>query len=130
MDKNRPAGEHNLVEWAKPYLTNKRKVLRIIDTRLEGQHTQAEALKASNLALHCICVDPKFRPTMNEVVASLEQLQDSKGHTKTNQNDRNPNHRHTHSSDDNRHHRRRGADEASTRKVTSYPKPALNPLST
>ncbi|KAG0466562.1 hypothetical protein HPP92_018142 [Vanilla planifolia] len=26
LDKNRPSGEHNLVEWAKPYLTNKRRI--------------------------------------------------------------------------------------------------------
>ncbi|KAE8678912.1 Protein kinase APK1A [Hibiscus syriacus] len=26
VDKNRPSGEHNLVDWAKPYLANKRKI--------------------------------------------------------------------------------------------------------
>uniref|UniRef100_A0A0D3C8B2 Protein kinase domain-containing protein n=1 Tax=Brassica oleracea var. oleracea TaxID=109376 RepID=A0A0D3C8B2_BRAOL len=29
MDRNRPSGERNLVEWAKPYLANKRKILRL-----------------------------------------------------------------------------------------------------
>ncbi|OVA16512.1 Protein kinase domain [Macleaya cordata] len=130
VDKNRPAGEHNLVEWAKPYLTNKRKVLRFLDSRLEDQYTQGVALKAANLALQCLSVDPKFRPTMDEVVAALEQLQDSKENTKTNQNDRNPNHHHVHSSTGTRNHRRRGVDEASTRKVASYPRPSANPLYT
>ncbi|KAF2547023.1 hypothetical protein F2Q70_00019576 [Brassica cretica] len=29
MDRNRPSGERNLGEWAKPYLANKRKILRL-----------------------------------------------------------------------------------------------------
>ncbi|KAE8727999.1 Protein kinase APK1B [Hibiscus syriacus] len=36
IDKNRPSGEQKLVEWAKPYLDNKRKVFRVLDNRLEG----------------------------------------------------------------------------------------------
>ncbi|CAL9130813.1 unnamed protein product [Musa textilis] len=42
VDKNRPHGEHNLVEWARPYLTHKRKIFRIIDNRLEGQYSPTE----------------------------------------------------------------------------------------
>ena len=38
VDKNRPSGQHNLVEWAKPYLANKHKLLRVLDNRLEGQY--------------------------------------------------------------------------------------------
>ncbi|KAJ4725805.1 Protein kinase [Melia azedarach] len=51
VDKNRPSGEHNLVEWAKPYLANKRKIFRIIDNRLEGQYTLEGAYKAATLSL-------------------------------------------------------------------------------
>ncbi|EMS62888.1 Protein kinase APK1A, chloroplastic [Triticum urartu] len=36
LDKNRPSGEHNLVEWARPYLTSKRRVFHILDARLGG----------------------------------------------------------------------------------------------
>ncbi|XAR58985.1 Non-specific serine/threonine protein kinase [Bertholletia excelsa] len=74
IDKNRPTGEHNLVEWAKPYLGNKRKVFRILDTRLEGQYAHEIACQAANLALRCLSLDPKFRPDMDEVVKELEQL--------------------------------------------------------
>ncbi|KAK1322512.1 hypothetical protein QJS10_CPA03g01635 [Acorus calamus] len=45
VDKNRPSGEHNLVEWARPYLNNKRKIFRILDTRLEGQYSLNGAQK-------------------------------------------------------------------------------------
>ena len=79
VDKNRPSGEHNLVEWAKPYLASKRRVLQIFDARIEGQFLVGEALRAVNLAIKCLSKEPKNRPNMNEVVKTLEQLQDLNG---------------------------------------------------
>ncbi|XP_070675100.1 receptor-like cytoplasmic kinase 176 isoform X2 [Malus domestica] len=76
VDKNRPSGEHNLVEWAKPYLASKRKVIQIFDGRIEGQYSLDEALRAVNLAIQCLAVEPKSRPTMDDVVKALEQLQE------------------------------------------------------
>ncbi|XP_050386861.1 receptor-like cytoplasmic kinase 176 [Argentina anserina] len=76
VDKNRPTGEHSLVEWAKPYLASKRRVLQIFDARIDGQYPEASALKAVNLAIRCLSTEPKFRPVMSEVVKSLEQLQE------------------------------------------------------
>ncbi|KAL2332135.1 hypothetical protein Fmac_019716 [Flemingia macrophylla] len=75
IDKNRPSGQHNLVEWAKPYLANKRRVFRALDTRLEGQYSTDDACKVATLALRCLSTESKFRPNMDEVVTSLEQLQ-------------------------------------------------------
>ncbi|KAK8315657.1 hypothetical protein V6Z12_D01G257900 [Gossypium hirsutum] len=75
IDKNKPSGEHNLVEWAKPYLTNKRRVFRVLDTRLQGQYSLNRVQKAAHLALHCLAKEPKSRPSMDEVVKRLEQLQ-------------------------------------------------------
>ncbi|KAL6574718.1 hypothetical protein OROMI_012003 [Orobanche minor] len=82
IDKNRPTGERNLVEWAKPYLTNKRRIFRVMDTRLEGQYSVDRAVKAAKLALQCLCMDPRSRPSMDEVVTALDQLQDSKDASK------------------------------------------------
>lgn len=81
VDKNRPSGEHNLVEWARPYLTNKRKIFRILDSRLEGQYTLDTAYRVSALAYRCLSIESKFRPTMEEVVKELEQLQHSSNET-------------------------------------------------
>ncbi|XP_062208233.1 receptor-like cytoplasmic kinase 176 isoform X1 [Phragmites australis] len=78
LDKNRPSGEHNLVEWARPYLTNKRRIFRILDARLGGQYSLAGAQKAAALALRCLSGDSRNRPRMDQVVAALEQLQDAK----------------------------------------------------
>ncbi|KAK1415558.1 hypothetical protein QVD17_31341 [Tagetes erecta] len=76
IDKNRPTGEQILVEFAKPYLTNKRRILYIMDPRLAGQYSPNVAMRAAMLATKCLLKEPKHRPSADEVVKSLEQLQD------------------------------------------------------
>ncbi|KAL3650146.1 Interface between microtubules and kinetochore protein [Castilleja foliolosa] len=77
LDKSRPHGEQSLVEWARPYLSNKRKVLRVMDARIEGQYSAAGALKAATVAVRCLALEPKYRPVMSEVVKALEHLQNN-----------------------------------------------------
>ncbi|XP_027333292.1 receptor-like cytoplasmic kinase 176 [Abrus precatorius] len=77
LDNNRPSGEHNLIEWAKPYLNSKRRIFQVMDARIEGQYTLREAMKVANLAVQCLSVEPRFRPKMDEVVRTLEELLDS-----------------------------------------------------
>ncbi|XP_044462166.1 receptor-like cytoplasmic kinase 176 [Mangifera indica] len=77
IDKNRPSGEQNLVEWAKPYLQSKRRIFQVMDPRIEGQYSRSAALKAAALTFVCLSSEAKYRPTMDEVVKALEQLQDS-----------------------------------------------------
>ncbi|KAG7553838.1 Serine-threonine/tyrosine-protein kinase catalytic domain [Arabidopsis suecica] len=86
IDKNQPVGEHNLVDWARPYLTNKRRLLRVMDPRLQGQYSLTRALKIAVLALDCISIDTKSRPTMNEIVKTLEELHIQKEALKEQQN--------------------------------------------
>ncbi|XVF43054.1 hypothetical protein PTKIN_Ptkin02bG0010100 [Pterospermum kingtungense] len=74
MDKNRPNGEHNLVEWARPHLGERRRFYRLIDPRLEGHFSVKGAQKAAQLAAHCLSRDPKARPLMSEVVEALKPL--------------------------------------------------------
>ncbi|CAA6672754.1 unnamed protein product [Spirodela intermedia] len=62
MDKNRPNGEHNLVEWARPYLGERRRFYRLVDPRLEGNFSLKGAQKAAQLAHLCLSRDPKARP--------------------------------------------------------------------
>lgn len=76
VDKNRPPGEQNLVEWARPYLNDKRKFYKLIDPRLEGQYSVKGAQKAAVLSHHCLSRDPKSRPLMGDVVDTLKPLQD------------------------------------------------------
>ncbi|OIW16141.1 hypothetical protein TanjilG_18856 [Lupinus angustifolius] len=77
LDNNRPSGEHNLIEWAKPYLSSNRRIFQVMDARIEGQYTLRNAMKVADLVVLCISAEPRFRPKMEEVVAALEQLQDS-----------------------------------------------------
>ncbi|GER41449.1 protein kinase superfamily protein [Striga asiatica] len=74
MDKTRPKDEHNLVEWARPHLCDKRRFYRMIDPRLEGRFSVKGAQKAAHLAARCLCRDTKARPTMSEVVEVLKPL--------------------------------------------------------
>ncbi|KAK4790446.1 hypothetical protein SAY86_017750 [Trapa natans] len=74
MDKTRPNGEHNLVEWARPHLGEKRRVFKLIDPRLEGNFSMKGAQKAAQLAARCLSRDPKLRPLMSDVVEALKPL--------------------------------------------------------
>ncbi|CAL9750668.1 unnamed protein product [Musa acuminata subsp. burmannicoides] len=76
MDKSRPSRHQNLVEWARPLLINGRKLLKILDPRMEGQYSNRVATDVASLAYRCLSQNPKGRPTMNQVVESLESLQD------------------------------------------------------
>ncbi|KAF3437752.1 hypothetical protein FNV43_RR20508 [Rhamnella rubrinervis] len=72
VDKTKVGVEQNLVDWARPYLGDRRKVFRIMDTRLEGQYPQKGAFMVAILALQCIS-EAKLRPQMSEVLHALEQ---------------------------------------------------------
>lgn len=74
MDKSRPHGEHNLVEWSRPYLDEKRRFYRLVDPRLEGRFSIKGAQKTVQLAARCLSRDAKIRPAMSEVVEALEPL--------------------------------------------------------
>ncbi|KAF0929748.1 hypothetical protein E2562_024437 [Oryza meyeriana var. granulata] len=81
LDKSRPPREQTLADWALPMLTHKRKVMAIVDPRLAaagggGGELPARAVhKAAMLAYHCLNRNPKARPLMRDIVASLEPLQ-------------------------------------------------------
>ncbi|WOG83322.1 hypothetical protein DCAR_0102497 [Daucus carota subsp. sativus] len=73
INKNLPQPQHNLVDWAKPYLTSKDKVLHVMDAKIKGQYTVSAALGVSSLAFKCLCTEPRFRPDANQVVIALEE---------------------------------------------------------
>lgn len=77
VDKTRPSKEQSLVDWARPKLNDKRKLLQIIDPRLESQYSVRAAQKACSLAYYCLSQNPKARPLMSDVVDTLEPLQSS-----------------------------------------------------
>jgi hypothetical protein len=59
-------------------LNHNKKLLRILDPRLEGQYSDKAAMKVAHLAYQCLSQNPKGRPVMSQVVDILENFQ-SKG---------------------------------------------------
>ncbi|CAI6010988.1 unnamed protein product [Closterium sp. NIES-65] len=76
MDKSFPPEEHSLVDWARPFLSDRRKVFRLLDSRLDGMYSVKGAQHAMALAQSCLNRDPKARPVMSDAVKILEALQD------------------------------------------------------
>ncbi|MBA0761415.1 hypothetical protein Gotri_024067, partial [Gossypium trilobum] len=62
-----------LVDWAKPYLGDKRLLSRIMDTKLNGNYSKREAYGVAVIALQCVSED-KVRPSMAEVLSALRHL--------------------------------------------------------
>lgn len=73
-DESVGGAEETLVDWARPSLNDSRRVVRIMDTRLGGQYSKKGAQVAAALAYRCLHIDPKARPSMADVLATLEQL--------------------------------------------------------
>eukprot|EP00243_Klebsormidium_subtile_P012794 TRINITY_DN800_c1_g5_i1.p1 TRINITY_DN800_c1_g5~~TRINITY_DN800_c1_g5_i1.p1 ORF type:complete len:455 (+),score=119.55 TRINITY_DN800_c1_g5_i1:350-1714(+) len=76
VDKGRPQGQHNLVQWAQPLLSDRRKMYKIMDPRLEGVYDVKAAQKAGQICDQCLKDNPKSRPTMGTVVRHLAALQE------------------------------------------------------
>ncbi|GFS37645.1 protein kinase superfamily protein [Actinidia rufa] len=74
LDTSRPSGKHNLADWVKPYLSERRKLKNIMDSRLEGKYPSKAALQIAQLALKCLGPEPKTRPSMKEVVETLKRI--------------------------------------------------------
>ncbi|OIW17084.1 hypothetical protein TanjilG_20188 [Lupinus angustifolius] len=76
VDKKRPTREQDLVKWARPMLKDSHKLESIMDPRLEGQYSYQGAKKIASLAYQCLSQHAKLRPTMLNVVKTLEPLMD------------------------------------------------------
>lgn len=74
IDMKRPSGKQILVDWVKPYLTNRRKLKKIMDSRLEGKYPPKEASQIAHLAIKCLQQESRFRPSMTEIAETLEQI--------------------------------------------------------
>ncbi|PKU81805.1 probable serine/threonine-protein kinase PIX13 [Dendrobium catenatum] len=77
LDPIRPAEQQNLVDWARPFLSDKKQLARLMDPKLEGKYPSKGALRAAQLTLRCLSQEPKKRPSMKEVVEILEGIKDN-----------------------------------------------------
>ncbi|KAK8950955.1 hypothetical protein KSP39_PZI004730 [Platanthera zijinensis] len=82
LDPHRPTGQHNLVDWAKPFLADRKRLARLMDPRLEAQYPSKGAHQAAQLTLSCLAGEPKNRPSMKEVVEILEAIDSMRGRSR------------------------------------------------
>ncbi|XP_052194347.1 probable serine/threonine-protein kinase PBL7 [Diospyros lotus] len=74
VDTKRPPGEHVLVSWALPRLTNREKVAEMVDPSLQGQYSKKELIQVAAIAAMCVQPEADYRPLMTDVVQSLIPL--------------------------------------------------------
>ncbi|GKA20829.1 receptor like protein kinase S.2-like protein [Tanacetum coccineum] len=79
LDTRRDGNKHNLVDWALPFLENRKRLPRIMDPRLEQLYPMKGANKAARLILSCLHPDPNNRPSMEEVVSVLKVISTIEG---------------------------------------------------
>ncbi|GJZ97416.1 receptor like protein kinase S.2-like protein [Tanacetum coccineum] len=68
----------NMSDWARPFLSGKKRLQKIMDPRLEGDYPTKAASKIAELILICLRIDPKQRPSMEEVVSELQGINEIK----------------------------------------------------
>ncbi|XP_076892197.1 putative serine/threonine-protein kinase PBL7 [Bidens hawaiensis] len=71
IDTNRPPGEHVLVSWALPRLTNRAAVEEMVDPNLLGQFWRKDLIQIAAIAAMCVQTEADYRPLMTDVVQSL-----------------------------------------------------------
>ncbi|GFY94855.1 protein kinase superfamily protein [Actinidia rufa] len=74
VDTKRPPGEHVLVSWALPRLTNREKVVEMVDPSLQGQYSKKDLIQVVAIAAVCVQPEAEYRPLMTDVVQSLIPL--------------------------------------------------------
>ncbi|KAK4596010.1 hypothetical protein RGQ29_014192 [Quercus rubra] len=74
VDTERPTGEHVLVSWALPRLTNREKVMEMVDPALQGQYSKKDLVQIAAIAAVCVQPEADYRPLMTDVVQSLIPL--------------------------------------------------------
>ncbi|XP_039058710.1 probable serine/threonine-protein kinase PBL7 [Hibiscus syriacus] len=74
VDIKRPPGEHVLVSWALPRLTNRDKVEEMVDPAIQGQYAKKDLVQVAAIAAMCVQPEADYRPLMVDVVQSLIPL--------------------------------------------------------
>ncbi|KAL3576818.1 hypothetical protein D5086_022101 [Populus alba] len=74
IDSSRPAGEKNLVSWAKPLFKDKKKLALMADPLLKGNYPLRGLYQALAIAAMCLQEEALTRPLMADVVTALKFL--------------------------------------------------------
>ncbi|KAJ7525461.1 hypothetical protein O6H91_17G052400 [Diphasiastrum complanatum] len=83
VDMKRPPGEGVLVSWALPRLTDREKLVEMVDPTLDGQYSMKELIQVAAIAAMCVQPEADYRPLMTDVVQSLVPLVKQRTNSKT-----------------------------------------------
>lgn len=111
LDLERSSGQHNLIDWARPCLPDKKKLMKIMDPQLADQYPSKAAFQTAELILRCLESEPKNRPSMEAVLEALQTIQAIKMNPKESKASAKHNHtaqRHQHSTGNYQHHHGHG----------------------
>lgn len=75
VDMSQPAGQENLVSWARPILRDKDRLEELADPKLGGNYPKEDFVRVCTIAAACVAPKASQRPTMGEVVQSLKMVQ-------------------------------------------------------
>ncbi|KAJ7973070.1 Kinase family protein [Quillaja saponaria] len=75
VDMSQPAGQENLVNWARPILRDKDRLEELADPRLGGKYPKEDFVRVCTVAAACVAPEASQRPTIGEVVQSLKMVQ-------------------------------------------------------
>ncbi|CAN6240083.1 unnamed protein product [Urochloa humidicola] len=74
VDMTQPPGSENLVTWARPLLTTREGLQRLVDPSLPVGYDFEKVAKAAAIASMCVHVEASQRPFMGEVVQALKLI--------------------------------------------------------
>ncbi|WOL06735.1 serine/threonine-protein kinase CDL1 [Canna indica] len=74
IDNTRPAGEQNLVAWARPLFKDRRKFPKMADPLLQGRYPMRGLYQALAVAAMCLQEQAATRPFIGDVVTALSYL--------------------------------------------------------
>lgn len=74
IDNARPAGEQNLVGWARPLFKDRRKFAKMVDPLLQGRYPTRGLYQALAVAAMCLQEQAPTRPLIGDVVTALTYL--------------------------------------------------------
>ncbi|KAK2969619.1 hypothetical protein RJ640_029781, partial [Escallonia rubra] len=74
IDRKHTPGSVDWAQLARIYLSNEKKLVTIMDDGLEHKYPSRGALEVAELTLKCLEVDPEKRPSMKEVLETLERI--------------------------------------------------------
>ncbi|XP_024375123.1 probable receptor-like protein kinase At1g80640 isoform X2 [Physcomitrium patens] len=74
IDTSLPLGSQSLVTWVTPILTNRAKLMEVIDPTLQDTLNVKQLHQVAAVAVLCVQAEPSYRPLIADVVQSLAPL--------------------------------------------------------